>query len=169
MLCEFINSRLIHGFCQRRFFHRVLSLQFYSQIFVITDLFTDFYQFRLIHKYFPSQCYWGMFHCRPNHAFCHRRLHRTNNSWCSLIQAIKWENTPSSICGQWKPWPTVPISAVWAIDGLICPPAWNRLSCYHGWKFKISKILNFWKSNLKTCSMPISIIKFKFKWSIVFR
>ena len=36
-------------------------------------------------------------------------------------------------------------------------------------KFKISKSLNFLKSNLKTCSMPTNINNFKFKLSIVFR
>ena len=33
-------------------------------------------------------------------------------------------------------------------------------------KVKISIILNFWKSNLKTCSMPIIINNFKLKWSM---
>ena len=34
-----------------------------------------------------------------------------------------------------------------------------------GWKFKISKFLNFWNSNFKT----YNIHNFKFKWSVVFR
>ena len=39
----------------------------------------------------------------------------------------------------------------------------------HWRKFKISKILNFQKSRLKTCIMPTiySLHKMKFKWSIV--
>ena len=39
----------------------------------------------------------------------------------------------------------------------------------NGWIFTISKIVNFLKSNLKTCSMPTNINNFKFKWSIVNR
>ena len=38
-----------------------------------------------------------------------------------------------------------------------------------GWKFKISKILNFWNSNLKTWSCPLNIHNFKFKWPNVVR
>ena len=30
----------------------------------------------------------------------------------------------------------------------------EKITNKHGWKFKISKILNFWDSNLKTCKMP---------------
>ena len=38
---------------------------------------------------------------------------------------------------------------------------------FHGWKFKISKILNFRNLNFKTCRMPIKMNNFKFKWLIV--
>ena len=34
------------------------------------------------------------------------------------------------------------------------------------WKFKSSQILNIWKSNLKTCSMPININNYMFKLSL---
>ena len=43
----------------------------------------------------------------------------------------------------------------------------NNLS--QGWKFKIFKILNFRKFDLKTCSMPNKYHRFKFNRSIVFR
>ena len=39
----------------------------------------------------------------------------------------------------------------------------------HGWKFKISKILNFRNSNLKTCSMPDKYSQYQFKWSNALR
>ena len=39
----------------------------------------------------------------------------------------------------------------------------------HGWKFKISKILNFWNSNFKTCRMSTKMDKLKLKWLIMFR
>ena len=39
----------------------------------------------------------------------------------------------------------------------------------HGWKFKITKILNFRNSNFKTCRMPTKMINFKFEWLIVLR
>ena len=62
-----------------------------------------------------------------------------------------------------------------------CDPWFARHSAYplhhggfsekqtHGWKFKISKILNFRNSNFQTCRMPIKMNTFKFKWLIEFR
>ena len=39
----------------------------------------------------------------------------------------------------------------------------------HGWKFKISKILNFRKQEFKTCCMPPHYQKFQAYWSNSFR
>ena len=39
----------------------------------------------------------------------------------------------------------------WSTGGLFLGKISRKV---HWWKFKISKILNFWNSNLKTCSMP---------------
>ena len=39
----------------------------------------------------------------------------------------------------------------------------------HGWKVKISKILNFWNSDFKSCGTPLNFQNMKFKWSFVFR
>ena len=36
-----------------------------------------------------------------------------------------------------------------------------------GGSSKFPKSWSFWKSNLKTCSMPININNFKFKWSVL--
>ena len=38
----------------------------------------------------------------------------------------------------------------------------------HGWKFKVSKILNFWNSYLKTRRMPTKMDNLRLKWLIVF-
>ena len=56
------------------------------------------------------------------------------------------------------------------MDQILIPFAYKHILCHlHGWKFKISKILNFWNSNLKTCRMATKIDNLNLKWLIVFR
>ena len=51
--------------------------------------------------------------------------------------------------------------------GPICSSRTLALYLFHGWKFKISKILNFRNSNFWTCMMPTKMNNFMFKWLIV--
>ena len=57
-------------------------------------------------------------------------------------------------------WMTIIDCLFYASDSLSWDVSWSKL-------LKISKILNFLKSDLITCSLPTKINNFKFQWSIV--
>ena len=77
-------------------------------------------------------------------------------SWCSW-KIVDWDIKSSVHSFRFGSFTLLIILFTWE---LYEPP----LQHYHGWKFKISKILNFRNSNFKTCRMPTKMNDFKFKW-----